>query len=108
VFVSMAASCALLAAVAGTARAEHDGSAPARSGGPVDVDVHLGRDGFRVGGRVLGPGGAYGAWLKGTLRGKGITLDGLVEHPGNAKGFSLDAELPGLKLRTWEAPTTRI
>jgi hypothetical protein len=93
---------------AAIAAAEHDGRARPGPDSPVDLDLRVGRDGFDVGGRFAGRGGVYGAWLRGRLRERGMTLDGQVEHPGGAHGFSLDAEVPKLRLRTWEAPASRI
>lgn len=59
----------------------------------VDVDVTLDVDGFRLGGRVLGPRGVWGAWLNGTARRGGFTLDGRLQRPDRATNFKLDADI---------------
>lgn len=72
---------------------EHRGLAGERRTFDVDVDVQLGADGFRLGGRVSGPQGVWGAWLNGTVRRDGFTLDGRLQRPDRATNFRLDADV---------------
>lgn len=59
----------------------------------VDVDVQVGPDGFRLGGRVLGPQGVWGAWLNGTARRDGFTLGGRMQRPDRATNFKFDLDV---------------
>lgn len=60
----------------------------------LDVEIKLGKEGFRLGGRLFGPGGVAGAWLNGQLKSKGFLLDGRVQdEQGHARNFKLDAEI---------------
>ena len=60
----------------------------------LDVEIKLGKEGFRLGGRLFGAGGVAGAWLNGQLKSNGFVLDGRVqdEH-GRARNFKVDAEM---------------
>jgi hypothetical protein len=55
--------------------------------------VKLGVDGFRLGGRLFGRDGFYGAWLNGQVHPDGFTLDGRVQRDGRAFNFTLNAQL---------------
>ena len=47
----------------------------------LDIDLKLGLNGFRLGGRLFGREGyAGGAWLNGETRAEGFSLDGRVER----------------------------
>jgi hypothetical protein len=60
----------------------------------IDIDVKLGARSFRLGGRVVGPGGyAGGAWLDGRMRSDGFSLDGRLEHDGQTRDFRLDVDV---------------
>jgi hypothetical protein len=59
----------------------------------LDIDLRLGGDGFRLGGRLFGLENFYGAWLNGRLRADGFSLDGRLQRDGRAFNFKLDAEL---------------
>jgi len=60
----------------------------------LDIDLKLGPNSFRLGGRFLGrDGSTAGAWLNGALRGGGFSLDGRVERDGKAHDFRFDADL---------------
>ena len=60
----------------------------------LDIEVKVGRDHFRLGGRFLGPDGVAGAWVNGRVRPWGLSLDGRVQYDGwRAFNFKLDAEL---------------
>jgi hypothetical protein len=82
--------------VAGPAWADHQTDPPADtpSSSLLDVEIKLGKEGFRIGGRLFGSGGVAGAWLNGQLNPNGFQLDGRVqdEH-GRARNFKLDAEM---------------
>jgi hypothetical protein len=59
----------------------------------LDIEVKVGRDHFRVGGRLFGPSGV-GAWLNGRLRPGGLSLDGRVQRDERRVfNFTLDADL---------------
>jgi hypothetical protein len=106
-----AAACVLT--VGGPARAEHngppregpaarDGAGAERRGSDTDLDVQikLGKDGFRLGGRLFGPDGVAGAWLNGRVERDGVVLDGRIQEPnGRTFNFKLDADILGLLLR---------
>jgi hypothetical protein len=60
----------------------------------LDVQLRLGLNGFRLGGRLLGREGVAGAWLNGDMGPKGFQLDGRVQREdGRAWNFKLDAEV---------------
>jgi hypothetical protein len=92
---------AMLATV--PASAEHttfgDGSQVSRGGEAsrstdLDLQLRLGLNGFRLGGRLLGPEGVAGAWLNGGMGPSGFQLDGRVQREdGRAWNFKLDAEV---------------
>jgi hypothetical protein len=68
------------------------------AGGPSSTDLELqlglGLNGFRLGGRLLGPDGVAGAWLNGGMGPNGFALDGRVQRgDGRAWNFKLDAEM---------------
>lgn len=99
----------------GPARAEHLTLAPAEptateerrtpsEGRPtvdINIDIKLGTDGFRMGGRVTSPQGVWGGWLNGTIRPDGFTLDGRVQDPDRATNFKLNADVLEWLLRGW-------
>lgn len=59
----------------------------------LDLEMKLGKEGFRLGGRLFGRGGVAGAWLNGQLKANGFVLDGRVQdEEGHARNFKLDAE----------------
>ena len=60
----------------------------------LDVDIKLGAQGFRIGGRLFGSSGVLGAWLNGQLKPDGFSLDGRVQSDtGRAYNFKLDADV---------------
>jgi hypothetical protein len=59
----------------------------------LDLDVSLGRDGFRLGARFFGASGVWGAWLNGQTRPDGFELDGRVQQPTRGYGFTINAEI---------------
>jgi hypothetical protein len=82
----------------GPVSAEHmtlvEPSAASPDSKTLDVEIKVGKDGFRLGGRLLGPGGVAGAWLNGQIRPDGLALDGRVQNEsGRAYKFKLDAEV---------------
>ncbi len=66
--------------------------APSRDTVDLKLRLEIGRDGFRLGGTVVGLDGVYEAWLKGALHPDGVTLEGRVRHPDRAYDFKLDAD----------------
>ena len=62
--------------------------------GTLDIELKLGLNGFRLGGRLFGREGyAGGAWLNGETRAEGFSLDGRVERDGKAHNFKMNVEL---------------
>ena len=62
--------------------------------GTLDIDLKLGLNGFRLGGRLFGREGyAGGAWLNGETRAEGFSLDGRVEHDGKAHNFKMNVQV---------------
>ena len=76
------------------------------AGPSLDLSLRLGAGGFRLGGRLLGPGSyTGGAWLNGAARRDGFRLEGRVEHGGKSHGFTFDADLGewlGRARRAWD------
>jgi hypothetical protein len=72
---------------------ESASSAPERSS--VDVDLKLGLNGFRIGGRLFGKEGYKGgAWLNGETRAEGFSVDARVEREdGKSWNFKLNADI---------------
>jgi len=83
---------ALFALVA-PAVAEHTAQAPARDSVDFNLDLKVGKDGFRLGGTLLGLEGVYGAWINGAIRGEGFSVDGRVQHPERAFNFKINADV---------------
>jgi hypothetical protein len=118
--MALALGCGLalvIAVGAGTARGEHNSALPK---GPapepaLDLDMRFERNGFRLGGRVLGPGSVWGAWLNGRGRPGGFTLDGRLQGDEHAYNFRFDTGgddgQAGAQLRWWRrdlsAPSAR-
>jgi len=66
----------------------------------LDIDIKLGGNAFRIGGRILGDKGVTGAWLNGQLRPDGFALDGRVQgDTGRAYNFKVDADVLDLLVR---------
>ena len=64
------------------------------AGSSLDIDLKLGLNGFRLGGRLFGSNGyAGGAWLNGETRSDGFSLDGRVERDGKAHNFKMNIDL---------------
>jgi uncharacterized protein (TIGR00251 family) len=89
--IALAVAASLAAPALGRAASEPAVAPPPAA--DAGLDLRLDRDGFRIGGRVVGPGGAYGAWLSGGLRARGLTLGGGVETPRRFWDFKLDTDL---------------
>jgi len=71
--------------------AEPEGST---TDGTLDIDLKLGLNGFRLGGRLFGREGyAGGAWLNGETRAEGFSLDGRVERDGKAHNFKMNVQV---------------
>ena len=58
-----------------------------------DVDIKVGADGFRLGARVFGASGVWGAWVNGQSRPDGFTLDGRVQQPDRGYNFKVNADI---------------
>jgi hypothetical protein len=101
---------AMMVVAAPVARAEHmtfagePDVAASDPGRTLDVQVRLGKDWFRMGGRLLGGVGVPGAWLNGQIRPDGFAIDGRVQNDtGRAYNFKFDAALDDLLSRTaWQ------
>jgi hypothetical protein len=72
-----------------------DGASAAPERSSVDVDLKLGLNGFRLGGRLFGKEGYKGgAWLNGETRPEGFSVDGRVEREGGKSwNFKLNADI---------------
>jgi hypothetical protein len=90
---------------AGPARADHklllppdepqaestESPKPDETNSSFDIDLKVGLNGFRLGGRLFGSNGfAGGAWLNGETRADGFSLDGRVERDGKAHNFKMN------------------
>jgi hypothetical protein len=82
--------------------AEHN--AGPRTESTLDLDVKIDRDGFRLGGRLLGEH-VLGAWLNGRITEDGFNVDGRLQGEARAYNFKLNADvLDALKraaMRWW-------
>ena len=101
-FLSFALAVGFIVVTAAPGVAEHNAlvsseesasTAPERSS--LDVDLKLGVNGFRLGGRVFGKEGYKGgAWLNGETRPEGFSVDGRVEREGGKSwNFKLNADI---------------
>jgi hypothetical protein len=81
---------------------------PARETSNLDVDLRVGGDSFRFGGRLFGRGGVSGAWLNGQMRPDGLTVDGRVQTEARAHNFRFNIgfldPLSRTVARWWLAP----
>jgi len=93
--LSVALMAGALLTLAATARAEHNGQAPARDSVDLNLDLKIDGEGFRLGGTVFGLEGVYGAWLNGAVRPDGFSVDGRLQHPERAYNFKLNADVGG-------------
>jgi hypothetical protein len=91
--LSVAFIAGALFGLAAPALAEHNGQTSARDSVDLNLDVKIGRDGFRLGGTVFGLEGVYGAWINGAVRPEGFSVDGRVQHPERAFNFKLNADV---------------
>jgi hypothetical protein len=107
-----ALAAALLAAA--PAAADHKTLMPsddvkARTDGSLDLDLKLGLNGFRFGGRLFGREGySGGAWLNGETRSDGFSLDGRVERDGRAHNFKMNVDVDEWlrrAIRWWQGTT---
>jgi hypothetical protein len=65
-----------------------------------DVDIKVGAEGFRLGARVFGATGVWGAWVNGQSRPDGFTLDGRVQQPDRGYNFRINADIDAWGKRT--------
>ncbi|HYU90388.1 MAG TPA: hypothetical protein VE966_08090 [Gemmatimonadales bacterium] len=77
-----------------------DGGPSAAEGQPsksIGIDLKIGGNGFRLGGRLSGSKGVSEAWVNGHVRGNGVTLDARLKgQDGAPRDFTLNLDLlPG-------------
>jgi hypothetical protein len=72
-------------------------SVESRKAKSLDIDVTVGGNGFRLGGRLSGDQGVSGAWVGAQVREDGMTLDGqLQSNDGQSRDFRVNLGLlPG-------------
>ena len=63
----------------------------------IGIDLKIGGNGFRLGGRLSGSKGVSEAWVDGHVRGNGVTLDARLKgQDGAPRDFTLNLDLlPG-------------
>lgn len=63
----------------------------------IGIDLKIGGNGFRLGGRLSGNRGVSEAWVNGHVRGDGVTLDARLKgQDGAPRDFSMNVDLlPG-------------
>ena len=98
--LALAVGVIVLTAVPGVAEhnalvSSEDSASTAPERSSLDVDLKLGVNGFRLGGRVFGKEGYKGgAWLNGETRPEGFSVDGRVERDGGKSwNFKLNADI---------------
>ncbi|MBI2206147.1 MAG: hypothetical protein HYU41_20125 [Candidatus Rokubacteria bacterium] len=76
------------------ASASRDAAPTREPAGTLDLELKVGKDTFRLGGRVFGSGGVAGAWLNGQVRPDGFALDGRIQNEaGRAYNFKVNADM---------------
>jgi hypothetical protein len=107
VFLGLAIALGGIVLTAAPSAADHkrlvaSDEAPSASVAPVepersslDLDLKLGVNGFRLGGRLFGKEGYKGgAWINGETRPEGFSVDGRVEGEGGKSwNFKLNADI---------------
>jgi hypothetical protein len=79
------------------------GVAPDRSS-RLDLDIKIGRDGFRLGARDVGDRGPFEAWLNGRMSGDGLSVEGRLQHPDRRPfDFTLNVEIENWMRRALDA-----
>src|SRR5262249_57332674 len=91
--LSVALIAGSLSILAAPALAEHNGQTPVRDSVDLNLDLKVGKDGFRLGGTLLGLEGLYGAWINGAVRPEGFSVDGRVQHPERSFDFKINADV---------------
>lgn len=99
--VKTAIALGIVLAVTAPAWAEHRTLQPPQATQPADekslqLDLEIGREGFRLGGRFFGRDGVSGAWLNGRVLPYGLSLDGRVQSPDHSRDFKLNLDLEDL------------
>ncbi len=82
---------------------EGAGAVERRPSSTLDLGLRISRDGFRLGARLFGASGVYGAWLNGQTRPDGFSLDGRVQNPDRAFDFTLNADIDAWARRALDA-----
>jgi uncharacterized protein (TIGR00251 family) len=93
---AVTAAVLVAGALTGVAAAEHltlEPTARPLAPRPFDGNFSVRMDGgtFHIGGRLFGFGQSLGAWLRGSLRDRGVTLDGQLQGD-RTYNFRLDAD----------------
>jgi hypothetical protein len=68
---------------------------PAAASDSLDIDIKIGQDSFRLGARLFGATGVWGAWLNGQSRKDGFTVDGRLQQRERGYNFRLNADIDG-------------
>jgi len=77
-----------------TASAEPASPGVAPENHDLDLELKVGHDHFRLGGRLFGRSGVAGAWLNGQVRPWGFSLDGRVQQDARrGYDFKFDADV---------------
>jgi hypothetical protein len=84
------ALCGAVVLLTSPAVAEHNSGPRAES--TLDLELKVDRDGFRIGGRLLGEH-VRGAWLNGRVTPDGFSVDGRVQGEERAYNFKMNAEV---------------
>ncbi len=66
---------------------------PAAASDGLDIDIKIGQDSFRLGARLFGATGVWGAWVNGQSRKDGFTVDGRLQQPDRGYNFRLNADI---------------
>lgn len=92
--IAIAFIVALLAATLLTASPAAADDSPGASGDrTLDLDLKIGADGFRLGGRMLGLERVLGAWINGQRTDRGFVLDGRLQTDERNYNFRFNADV---------------
>jgi hypothetical protein len=68
----------------------------------LNLDLKIGKGGFRLGGQLFGLGGVWGAWVNGERRADGgFTVDGRLQQPDRAFNFKINADIENWLRDLW-------
>jgi hypothetical protein len=88
--IALGLAVVLVAGLSIPAMAEHG---EVQTSVDLNIDFKMTRDGFRLGGQLLGLDRPFGAWLNGEVRSDGLKLDGRLQDGARAFNFKLDADI---------------